>query len=74
MASAVENLDWIDSISMAKMKFDKLEEDEKVNYLPTGILKEDSTAKEYCEMYKEIQNVHQGKRNKITQNDFDKKI
>ncbi|MDC0933091.1 2-oxoglutarate ferredoxin oxidoreductase subunit beta [Arcobacteraceae bacterium] len=74
MASAVENLDWIDSISMAKMKFDKLEEDEKVNYLPTGILKEDSTAKEYCEMYKEIQDVHQGKRNKITQNDFDKKI
>ena len=74
MASAVENLDWIDSITMAKMKFDKLEEDEKMNFLPTGVLKEDSEASEYCEMYQEIKDVHQGKREKITQNDFDKKI
>jgi len=74
MASAVENLDWIDSISMAKMKFEKLSDDEKMNYLPTGILKEDKEASEYCEMYQEIKDVHQGKRAKITQNDFDKKI
>jgi len=74
MASAVENLDWIDSITMAKMKFDKLEEDEKMNFLPTGVLKEDNEASEYCEMYQEIKDVHQGKREKITQNDFDKKI
>jgi len=74
MASAVENLDWIDSITMAKMKFDKLEEDEKMNFLPTGVLKEDKEASEYCEMYQEIKDVHQGKREKITQNDFDKKI
>jgi len=74
MASAMENLDWIDSITMGKMKFEKLEEKEKLNFLPTGILKEDDEVKEYCEMYKEIQDVHQGKRAKITQNDFDKKI
>ena len=74
MASAVENLDWIDSITMGKMKFDKLEDDEKINFLPTGILKEDKEADEYCDMYQKIKDVHQGKRAKITQNDFDKKI
>jgi 2-oxoglutarate ferredoxin oxidoreductase subunit beta len=74
MLSARENLDWIDSITMGKMKFDKLSQEEQVNYLPTGILKEDSQAREYCEMYKEIQAVHQGKRAKITQDDFEKKI
>jgi len=74
MASAMENLDWIDSITMAKMKFDKLTEDEQLNFLPTGVLKEDTEASEYCEMYQEIKDVHQGKRAKITQNDFDKKI
>jgi len=74
MASAMENLDWIDSITMGKMKFEKLEEKDKMNFLPTGVLKEDNESKEYCEMYKEIQDVHQGKRAKITQNDFDKKI
>lgn len=74
MASAMENLDWIDSITMAKMKFEKLNDEDKMNFLPTGVLKEDTEAKEYCEMYKEIQDVHQGKRAKITQNDFEKKI
>jgi len=74
MASAVENLDWIDSITMGKMKFDKLEEQEKTNFLPTGVLKENSDADEYCEMYQKIKDVHQGKRAKITQNDFEKKI
>jgi len=74
MLTARENLDWIDSITMGKMKFDKLTESEQTNYLPTGVLKEDSEAREYCEMYKEIQAVHQGKRATITQNDFEKKI
>lgn len=74
MASAVENLDWIDSITMGKMKFDKLDDGEKTNFLPTGVLKDDQEADEYCEMYQKIKDVHQGKRAKITQDDFDKKI
>ena len=74
MASAVENLDWIDSITMGKMKFDKLSSQEQVNFLPTGVLKSDNTAKEYCEMYQEIKDVHQGKRATLTQDDFEKKI
>jgi len=74
MVTARENLDWIDSITMGKMKFEKLNDEEKLNYLPTGVLKENTEAREYSEMYQEIQAVHQGKRATITQNDFEKKI
>jgi len=74
MNSAMANLDWIDSITVSKKKYDTLSEEEKMNYLPTGILKQDKGADEYCDMYKEIQKVHQKERAKITQDDFEKKI
>ena len=74
MQSAMANLDWIDSISMPKKKWDNLPEEEKKNYLPTGILKQDTEAPEYCDMYKEIQKAQQGQRGKLTQDDFTKKI
>lgn len=45
-----------------------------MNTFATGILKQDESAKEYCEMYKEIIAVHQGKRKALTQDDFEKKI
>ena len=74
MANAMENLDWIDSITMPKKKYDALSEEEKLNYLPTGVLKEDTEAEEYCDMYEEVKKVHQGLRPKITPDDFKKKI
>ena len=74
MASAMENLEWIDSITVSKKKYDTLSEEEQLNLLPTGVLKEDTEALEYCEMYAEIKKVHQGQRAKITQDDFAKKI
>ncbi|NOZ90471.1 MAG: 2-oxoglutarate ferredoxin oxidoreductase subunit beta [Epsilonproteobacteria bacterium] len=74
MQSAMANLDWIDSISMSKKKWDNLPEEEKKNYLPTGILKQDTEAPEYCDMYKEVQKAQQGERGKLTQDDFAKKI
>jgi len=74
MMSAMANLEWIDSITVSKKKYDTLSEEEQLNLLPTGILKQDTEAKEYCEMYAEIQKVHQGQRAKITQDDFVKKI
>lgn len=74
MANAMENLEWIDSITMAKAKYDKLSEEEQLNLLPTGVLKHDENADEYCDMYQEIIDAHQGKRSKITQDDFEKKI
>ncbi|TET88287.1 MAG: 2-oxoglutarate ferredoxin oxidoreductase subunit beta [Sulfurovum sp.] len=74
MVSAMENLDWIDSITVSKKKYDTLSPEEQLNLLPTGILKQDTEADEYCDMYAEIQKVHQGERSKITQDDFEKKI
>ncbi len=74
MVSAVENLNWIDKISIPKKKFDALSEEEQLNLLPLGILKQDTEAKEYCDMYAEIIKVHQGARKTITQDDFAKKI
>jgi 2-oxoglutarate ferredoxin oxidoreductase subunit beta len=74
MLSAMENLDWIDSITVSKAKYDKMSEEEQLNLLPTGILKQDTEVREYCDMYQDIKDVHQGKRAKITQDDFVKKI
>ena len=73
MQSAMANLDWIDSITMPKKKWDALSDEEKQNYLPTGILKQVEEL-EYCDAYKMVQDAHQGKRGKITQDDFEKKI
>ncbi len=74
MANAMENLEWIESITMPLKKWEALEDlIEKENILPTGVLR-DVEQEEYCEMYAEIQKVAQGKRAKITQDDFEKKI
>jgi len=74
MVSAMDNLSWIDSITVAKSKYDKMSEEERLNLLPTGVLHHNTEAREYCDMYQEIKDVHQGKRAKITQDDFAKKI
>ena len=74
MVSAMENLDWIDNITVSKKKYDAMTEEEQLNLLPTGILKQDTVVREYCDMYQDIIDVHQGKRGKITQDDFVKKI
>ncbi len=74
MASAMENLEWIDKITMPKKKYDKLSKEEQLNLFPTGILHHDTEADEYCDMYAEVIKAHQGKRGKITQDDFKKKI
>ena len=74
MVSAMENLSWIDSITMPVKKYNELPAEEKLNILPTGILKEDTNVREYCDMYQDIIDAQQGKRAKITQDDFEKKI
>ena len=49
-------------------------EEERLNLLPTGVLHEDTTKREYCDAYQMVIDAHQGKRSKITQDDFEKKI
>ncbi len=74
MASAMENLEWIDNITLPLKKWEALEDPiEKENILPTGVLRE-VEQEEYCDMYAEIQKAAQGQRPKITQDDFEKKI
>ena len=74
MVSAIENLEWIDNITVSKKKYDAMTPEEQLNLLPTGVVKQDTEADEYCDMYAEIIKVHQGERKKITQDDFAKKI
>jgi 2-oxoglutarate ferredoxin oxidoreductase subunit beta len=74
MVSAMDNLKWIDSITAPKKKYDAMTPEEQLNILPTGILKQDTEADEYCDMYAEVIKYHQGKRKAITQDDFAKKI
>lgn len=73
MNSAMENLAWIDSITTPLKKWEALSEEEQLNVFPTGVLRE-VEQEEYCDMYAEIQKAAQGKRAKITQDDFAKKI
>jgi 2-oxoglutarate ferredoxin oxidoreductase subunit beta len=74
MPSAMANLEWIDSITVPKKKYDEMTPEEQLNHFPTGVLKHDEKAREYCDMYKDVIDFHQGKRGKITQDDFEKKI
>jgi len=74
MQSAMENLNWIDAITVPKKKYDEMTPDEQLNLFPTGILKQDTEAREYCDMYEDIKAAQQGKRGLVTQDDFKKKI
>ncbi|MFA7083563.1 MAG: 2-oxoglutarate ferredoxin oxidoreductase subunit beta [Arcobacteraceae bacterium] len=61
MNSAMANLEWIDSITVSKTKFDKMSAEEQEGLFPTGILKQDTTKAEYTDMYKKVQEAHQNK-------------
>ncbi|MGD9553879.1 MAG: 2-oxoglutarate ferredoxin oxidoreductase subunit beta [Arcobacteraceae bacterium] len=61
MNSAMANLEWIDSITVSKTKFDKMSEEERVGLFPTGVLKHDTSKQEYTDMYKKVQEAHQNK-------------
>lgn len=74
MVSAMDNLNWIDKITTPLAKYEKLSPEEQLNMFPTGVLKQDTVVREYCDMYQDIKDAHQGKRAKITQDDFEKKI
>lgn len=59
MGEAVQNLNWIDSLTVSKSKFDLLDESEKRGKFPTGILHQEEKV-EYSQAYKEIQIKMQG--------------
>ena len=61
MNSAMANLEWIDSITIAKTKYEKMSEEERKGLFPTGILKQDTEADEYTDMYQKVKEAHQNK-------------
>ena len=72
MANAMETLDWIDSITLPLKKYNELSDEEKLQKLPTGILRQVEQA-EYCDMYNKVIEAAQGGA-KITRADFNNKI
>ena len=61
MGEAKQTLDWIDSRILPKKKYDALSEEEKVGKFPTGVLKHDDSALEYCEAYDKVIEAAQNK-------------
>jgi len=59
MGTAIENLDWIDQITVSKKKYDAMSEEERKGLFPTGILKKDEEAREYTEMYEKVKEAWQ---------------
>jgi len=60
MKNAMENLDWIDSITVSKKKFEEMSEEERAGKFPTGILRQVEQP-EYCELYDKVIEAAQNK-------------
>jgi 2-oxoglutarate ferredoxin oxidoreductase subunit beta len=62
MGAAVDTLKWIEGRMLPKKKFDLLETpEEKFDKFPTGILKQDDEAVEYCDAYAKVIEAAQNK-------------
>jgi 2-oxoglutarate ferredoxin oxidoreductase subunit beta len=61
MGSAMENLNWIDNITVSKTKYEKMSEEERKGLFPLGILHQDTEAPEYCELYDKVIEAAQNK-------------
>ncbi len=69
MGEAMDNLAWIDEITVGKKKYDNMTEEERQGKFPTGILVEKEQP-EYCELYDKVIEAAQGGA-KITRKDFE---
>ncbi len=61
MGEAIETLNWIEEMIVPKKKFDALSDEEKIGKFPTGVLKKDEDAIEYCEAYDKVIEAAQNK-------------
>jgi len=62
MGEAIENQEWIDEITMPLKKWEKLSDEEKKMYFPTGILHHDDSQIEYCDAYDLVIEAAQNKK------------
>jgi 2-oxoglutarate ferredoxin oxidoreductase subunit beta len=60
MGDAVENLNWINEMTLPLKKYEELPDEEKHAKLPTGILKQYENP-EYCESYDKVIEAAQNK-------------
>ena len=60
MGEAIQTLNWIDSITVSKKKYDQMSEEERAGKFPTGILKQVEQP-EYCELYDKVIEAAQNK-------------
>ncbi len=60
MGEAIQALNWIDSITVSKKKYDEMSEEERAGKFPTGILKQVERP-EYCELYDKVIEAAQNK-------------
>ncbi len=70
MGEAMDNLAWIDEITVGKKKYDNMSEEEREGLFPTGVLVEKEQP-EYCELYDRVIEAAQGKAPKLTTKDFE---
>ncbi len=61
MGEAIQTLNWIEGRIAPKKKFDAMSEEERAGKFPTGILKKDEEALEYCEAYSKVIEAAQNK-------------
>jgi len=61
MGEAHQTLKWIENMIISKKKFDLLSDEEKCGKFPTGILKQDEEAIEYCYAYSKVIEAAQNK-------------
>ncbi len=71
MGEAIQNMNWIDEITVGKKKYDNMSEEERKGLFPTGVLKEVTDQGEYCELYDRVIEAAQGKGPKLTTKDFE---
>ncbi|MCZ6167079.1 2-oxoglutarate ferredoxin oxidoreductase subunit beta [Campylobacter ureolyticus] len=54
MAQATDMIKWIENITVNKIKYDKLSNEEKVGLFPLGVLHEDNSHLEYTKAYAKV--------------------
>lgn len=61
MAQATDMIKWIENITVNKIKYDKLSNEEKVGLFPLGVLHEDNSHLEYTKAYAKVIEAAQNK-------------
>lgn len=54
MGEAIQTIKWLEQRIVPKIKYDMLNDDEKVGKFPTGVLKKDENKLEYCKAYDKV--------------------